>query len=146
MAKTNPSKSTAKPNADAAAKAAAAEKAKTDAAAAQAVADEKAKADAEAAQAAADEKAKADAEAAQAAADEQAKADAEAKALAEAAKPTGKVPALRVTASRDGFRRGGRAWNKGENIVAVSELTDEQIKQIKGEDKLTVEEIEVAAE
>lgn len=119
MSKTTPSKAAAKPNADAAAKAAAAEKAKADAAAAQAAADTKAK------------------------------ADAEAKALADATNPanTDKVPALRVTAKRDGFRRGGRAWKKEATVVKLSDLNEEQISQIKGETAmLTVEEIEVGAE
>ena len=121
MAKTNPGNTTAKANQEAVAKA-------------KAEAEAKAKAAAEA-----QAKAKAEAEA-------KAKAEAEAQALAEATKASGKVPALRVTSARDGFRRGGRAWNKGENIVPVSELTEEQIAQIKGEGKLAVEEIEIDGE
>ena len=86
--------------------------------------------------------------AAKAAADAKAKADAEAKALADATKQTNtdKVPALRVTAKRDGFRRGGRAWKKEATVVKLSDLSKEQISQIKGEALLTAEEIDVAAE
>lgn len=54
-----------------------------------------------------------------------------------------KVPALSVVSSREGFRRGGRAWGKDEVVVKLSELTDEQIAQLKGESLLTVTEIEV---
>lgn len=54
-----------------------------------------------------------------------------------------KVPALRVVSSREGFRRGGRVWGKNEVVVKLSDLTDEQIAQIKGESLLTVSEIEV---
>lgn len=54
-----------------------------------------------------------------------------------------KVPALSVVSARDGFRRGGRAWSKEATVVKLSELTKEQIKQLKGESLLTVTEIEV---
>jgi len=56
------------------------------------------------------------------------------------------VPALSVTSSRDGFRRAGRVWGKEESVVKLSELSDEQIAQIKGEAMLTVTEIEVDEE
>jgi hypothetical protein len=97
---------------------------------------------AEAEKAAAEKKAAEEAAAAKAA-----KKAAEEAAEAAAAKKTGgagnKVPALSVTCSRDGFRRGGRAWPKGETVVKLSDLNDEQIAQIKGEALLTVAEIEV---
>lgn len=61
-------------------------------------------------------------------------------------KVTRKVPALSVTSSQDGFRRGGRAWSKAATVVKLSELTKEQIKQVKGETMLTVTEVEVDEE
>lgn len=63
-----------------------------------------------------------------------------------AAKTKTKVPALSVVSAREGFRRAGRAWAKGENIVALSELSKEQIAQLKGESLLTVTEIEIDEE
>lgn len=57
-----------------------------------------------------------------------------------------KVPALSVVSGRDGFRRGGCAWSKEGRIVKLSDLTREQIKQIKGEAMLTVTETEIDEE
>lgn len=57
-----------------------------------------------------------------------------------------KVPALSVTCSREGFRRGGRVWGKEESVVKLSDLSDEQIAQIKGEALLTIAEVEVDEE
>lgn len=57
-----------------------------------------------------------------------------------------KVPALSVTSARDGFRRAGRAWGKEATVVKLSELTKEQIAQIKGEALLTVTKVEVDEE
>ena len=51
-----------------------------------------------------------------------------------------------MTPSRDGFRRGGRAWPKGETVVKLSELNKEQIAQIKGESMLSVTEVEIDEE
>lgn len=59
---------------------------------------------------------------------------------------TVKVPALSVVCDREGFRRAGRAWGKEATVVKLSELTKEQIAQIKGEALLTVTEIEVDEE
>jgi len=59
---------------------------------------------------------------------------------------TVKVKALSVKSSVDGFRRGGRAWGKDETTVKLSELTKEQIAQIKGESMLSVTEVEVDEE
>ena len=61
-------------------------------------------------------------------------------------KSASKVPALSVVSSRDGFRRGGRAWSRQETVVKLSELTKQQIAQIKGEPLLTVSEVEVDEE
>jgi len=73
-------------------------------------------------------------------------ADNKAGADAAAAKKTVKVPALSVVSSRDGFRRGGRAWAKGETVVVLSDLGKEQIAQIKGEALLSVTETEIEVE
>lgn len=59
---------------------------------------------------------------------------------------TVKVKALSVASGREGFRRGGRAWAKGETVVKLSELSKEQIAQIKGEKLLTVAEVEIDEE
>lgn len=55
---------------------------------------------------------------------------------------TQKVAGLRVTTKRDGFRRAGRAWHGATEIVAT-ELTKEQLHQLKAEPMLTVEAIEI---
>jgi len=73
-------------------------------------------------------------------------ADNKAGADAAAAKKTVKVPALSVVSSRDGFRRGGRAWSKEATVVKLSALSREQIAQIKGESLLKVTEVEVDEE
>lgn len=56
------------------------------------------------------------------------------------------VPALSIVARRDGFRRAGLAWGKEATVVKLSELSDEQIAQIEGEDLLIVTEVEVDEE
>lgn len=53
------------------------------------------------------------------------------------------VTALSVVSSREGFRRGGRVWGKEAQVVKLSELTKEQVEQIKGESLLVVTEVEV---
>lgn len=40
---------------------------------------------------------------------------------------------LRITAVRDGFRRGGRAWRREPIVVPLDEFTDEQVKQLREE-------------
>ncbi|MEW5903640.1 MAG: hypothetical protein AB1722_04760 [Pseudomonadota bacterium] len=64
----------------------------------------------------------------------------------QAASKTIKVPALLVTSTREGFRRGGRAWSVAETTVKLSELSKEQIAQIKGESLLKVTEVEIDEE
>ena len=56
------------------------------------------------------------------------------------------VKALRVQAKRHGFRRAGRAWNKEAVDVPLSELTQDEIEQIRNEAMLTVAEVEIPAE
>lgn len=59
-------------------------------------------------------------------------------------KPGKSVPGYRITAKRDGFRRAGRAWH-GVSDVPADQLTDAQIKALRAEPMLTVEDVEVAA-
>lgn len=65
---------------------------------------------------------------------------------ADSATNTVKVPALSVVSGREGFRRAGRAWGKEATVVKLSELSKDQIKQIKGEALLTVSEVEIDEE
>lgn len=62
------------------------------------------------------------------------------------AKPpkTTKVDGLRVTAKRDGFRRGGREWH-GTTEVPTDAFTEDQLEQIFDENghMLVVEEIKI---
>lgn len=60
-------------------------------------------------------------------------------------KKTKKVPGLKVTSKKDGFRRGGRAW-QGTTELRADELTKEQLAQLKSEPLLAVEEIEMEVE
>ncbi len=55
------------------------------------------------------------------------------------------VPALRVTARRDGFRRAGRAWPGEPTIVPLSELSEDQVALLRGESMLVVEDVEIEA-
>jgi hypothetical protein len=52
------------------------------------------------------------------------------------------VPGYRVRTAHNGFRRGGREWH-GVTEVAASELTKDQVAQIKAEPKLVVEDIRI---
>ncbi|NOR70974.1 MAG: hypothetical protein GQ532_14975 [Methylomarinum sp.] len=68
---------------------------------------------------------------------------AEKKAEAEAkANEIEKLPGLKVTTKKDGFRRGGREW-VGSTDVLVSDFTEEQLKQIRAESMLVVQDIEL---
>lgn len=55
------------------------------------------------------------------------------------------IPGIRVKTSRPGFRRGGRAW-ADTTEVAVSEFTAEQLAQIRAEQLLVVEDIDLTGE
>ncbi len=57
-------------------------------------------------------------------------------------KKTDTVPGFRVRTATDGFRRGGREW-RGVTEVPASQLTTEQIAEIKAEPKLVVDDIEI---
>jgi hypothetical protein len=52
------------------------------------------------------------------------------------------VPGYRVRTAHNGFRRGGREWH-GVTEILASELTKDQVAQIKAEPKLVVEDIRI---
>ena len=43
-----------------------------------------------------------------------------------------------ISAVRDGFRRGGRAWSREAVVVAADELTDEQLAALEADPNITV--------
>ena len=45
---------------------------------------------------------------------------------------------LRIAATRDGFRRCGRAWNRAPVDVDPSEFTEEQIEQLRADPSIIV--------
>jgi hypothetical protein len=53
---------------------------------------------------------------------------------------------LKVTSSQAGFRRAGRAWNTTPTVIALSELTGDQVKLLQGEPMLTVELVDLEDE
>lgn len=55
------------------------------------------------------------------------------------------VNGLRVTAKVNGFRRAGREWH-GTTEVALSDLSNEQVEQLRAETLLLVEDIVISAE
>jgi hypothetical protein len=50
---------------------------------------------------------------------------------------------LKVTSSQAGFRRAGRAWNTTPTVIALSELTEDQVKLLKDEPMLSVELVDL---
>lgn len=64
---------------------------------------------------------------------------------APAAKTKAKVKALQVLSAREGFRRGGQVFGRAVRTVLISDLSKEQIEQIKNEKLLVVSEVEVDA-
>ncbi len=61
----------------------------------------------------------------------------------EKANPAQKAKALKGSCSRDGFWRGGIQWFKEPKIVRLDDLTEEQVKLIRAEKRLSVEEVEI---
>ena len=45
---------------------------------------------------------------------------------------------LAISAHRDGFRRAGRVWNRAATKVAVDELTEQQLVQLRDDPNITV--------
>lgn len=66
-------------------------------------------------------------------------------ATTESKKTNKKIPGLRVTSKRDGFRRGGREWT-GTTELARDALHKEQLEQICAEPLLIAEDIEMDAQ
>jgi hypothetical protein len=56
-----------------------------------------------------------------------------------------KVKALRVRAFNDRFRRAGITFGKEDQVILLTDLTAEQIAQIKNEPLLAVSETEIEA-
>lgn len=56
------------------------------------------------------------------------------------------VPAVRVVAKRDGFRRAGRAWPASGAVVKRSELTKKQLDELCAEPNLVVQFTEIPVE
>lgn len=56
------------------------------------------------------------------------------------------VPALKVTAHRDGYRRAGRAWSKQPTIVKLSEFSNEQLDQLRLDPNVAVQGVYTDAE
>jgi hypothetical protein len=56
-----------------------------------------------------------------------------------------KVAAIKVSSAREGFRRGGHVFGREAVTLLVSDLTKDQLAQIKGERLLAVTDIEVDA-
>jgi len=55
------------------------------------------------------------------------------------------IKGISVTTKKDGFRRGGREWF-GTTELAIEELTEDQLEQIRNEPKLIVQDIELPIE
>lgn len=64
----------------------------------------------------------------------EAKAEAEAQARAEA------VPALSIVSRHEGFRRAGFAFGKEPKVIALANLSDDQVAALQGDPMLTVAE------
>ena len=64
---------------------------------------------------------------------------------AETAKGGGKVPALRVTARRDTFRRAGYTFTGEPTDIPLADLTKANIAQLRGEKLLVVQDVEIDA-
>lgn len=53
---------------------------------------------------------------------------------------------LKVIARRDNFRRAGHVFGSEAVVIALSELTDEQVEQLKNEPLLVVQEVDIKPE
>lgn len=45
-----------------------------------------------------------------------------------------------ISASRDGFRRAGRAWTRAATVVAADDITEAQLEQLRADPNITVTE------
>lgn len=57
-----------------------------------------------------------------------------------------KVAAIKVSSAREGFRRGGHVFGREAVTLLVSDLSKDQLAQIKGERLLAVADVEVDVE
>ena len=48
---------------------------------------------------------------------------------------------LKVTSKKEGFHRAGRAWSEAPTIVESSEFTKEQLKALRNDSMLVVDEV-----
>lgn len=63
------------------------------------------------------------------------------------AKPAGSATqGLKVTARADHFRRAGFAFTGEARVIPLSDLTDDQVEQLKAEPMLVVQDVEIKAE
>lgn len=63
------------------------------------------------------------------------------------AKPAGDASkGLKVTARADHFRRAGFAFTGEARVIPLSDLTEEQVEQLKNEPLLVVQEVDIKAE
>ncbi len=65
------------------------------------------------------------------------------KAAAKPPAPAKPVVGLTVTCRGDSFWRAGRHWTSKPITVALEDLTEEQIEQLKAEPMLMVEDVEI---
>lgn len=53
------------------------------------------------------------------------------------------VLGIEVTAQRDGYRRGGRGWSRTPQTVALRDLTDQQIEQLKADPAIRIHGVRI---
>lgn len=58
----------------------------------------------------------------------------------------GKVSAIKVIARADSFRRAGRVFTGEATVIPLSELSKEQLAQLRDEPKLVCQDVEIDAE
>jgi len=62
------------------------------------------------------------------------------------ATPKKKIPALRVVAKREGFRRAGRRFGAEPQEIPLSELKKPEIEMLKNDPSLVTHEVEIEVE
>lgn len=61
----------------------------------------------------------------------------------ESGKSVKNIAGLEVSSTVDGYRRGGRSWTKEPQVIARSELTEEQIALLEWDSHIRVIEVEI---
>lgn len=56
------------------------------------------------------------------------------------------IDGLEVSSTRDGFRRAGLSWSKKPTVVALADLTEDQVAMLKADPVLKVREVEMPAD